>query len=121
MAYNPRTYNLYRQTDISNALEKAERYLAENESSVVIKSDKPFSLAMRFGRYIKAFKEQMKNVEDVDERKYDTLMITHDDDQVKITHALEVDQLELFDEATGGKIEWTQKQNTTWRAIVIVI
>ena len=47
----------------------------------------------------------MKNVEDVDERKYDTLMITHDYNQVKITHALEVDQLELFDEATGGKIE----------------
>ena len=105
MAYNPRTYNLYRQTDISNALEKAERYLAENESSVIIKSDKPFSLAMRFGRYIKAFKEQMKNVEDVDERKYDTLMITHDDKQIRITHALEVEQLELFDEITGGKIE----------------
>ncbi len=79
--------------------------MTENESSVIIKSDKPFSLAMRFGRYIKAFKEQMKNVEDVDERKYDTLMITHDDKQIKITHALEVEQLQLFDEVTGGKIE----------------
>lgn len=105
MAYNPRTYNLYRQTDISNALEKAERYLAENESSVIIKSDKPFSLAMRFGRYIRAFREQMKDNPDVDERKYDTLMITHDDKHVKITHALEVEQLEMFDEITGGKIE----------------
>ena len=105
MAYNPRTYNLYRQTDISNALEKAERYLAENESSLIIKSDKPFTLAMRFGRYIKAFKEQMKNVEDVDECKYDTLMITHDDKQIRITHALEVEQLQMFDEVTGGKVE----------------
>ena len=105
MAYNPRTYNLYRQTDISNAPEKAERYLAENESSLIINSDKPFSLAMRFGRYIKAFKEQMKNVEDVDECKYDTLMITHDDKQIRITHALEVEQLQMFDEVTGGKVE----------------
>ena len=96
---------MYRQTDISNALEKAERYLAENESSLIIKSDKPFSLAMRFGRYIKAFKEQMKNVEDVDECKYDTLMIAHDDKQIRITRALEVEQLQMFDEVTGGKVE----------------
>tara|TARA_B100000282_G_C31630253_1_gene443538 strand:- start:348 stop:491 length:144 start_codon:yes stop_codon:yes gene_type:complete len=47
----------------------------------------------------------MKDNPDVDERKYDTLMITHDDKQVKITHALEVEQLEMFDEITGGKIE----------------
>jgi len=47
----------------------------------------------------------MKNVEDVDECKYDTLMITHDDKQIRITHALEVEQLQMFDEVTGGKVE----------------
>lgn len=44
MAYNPRTYNLFQQIDISNALEKARVYLDETEDeapSISIKTDKP--------------------------------------------------------------------------------
>ena len=105
MVYNPKTYNLFQQIDISNALEKADKHLSENDSAVVIKTTKPFALAMRFNRYIKAFREQMKSKEEVDECKYDVLKITYDNSHVRIKHALETEQLELFDEKTGGKIE----------------
>ena len=77
MAYNPKTYNLFQQIDISNALEKARKHLDETEEespSICIKSDKPFALAMRFARYIKAFNEQTKSVEGVDEAKYNFLI-----------------------------------------------
>ena len=64
----------------------------------MIKAEKPFNLAMRFGRYIKAFRVQMKNEPEVNEKKYDLLKITHDDTHVKITHALETDEIELLNE-----------------------
>jgi len=107
MAYNPRTYNLFQQIDISNALEKARKYLDETEDdtpSLCIKSEKPFALAMRFARYIRAFKEQMKGEADIDETKYDLLKIAHDKDVVRITHSMETKQLELINEQTGEEL-----------------
>ena len=107
MAYNPRTYNLFQQIDISNALEKARKYLDETEDespSICIKTSKPFALAMRFARYIRAFKEQMKNEVDIDETKYDLLKIAHDKDVVRITHSMETKQLELINEQTGEEL-----------------
>ena len=107
MAYNPRTYNLFQQIDISNALEKARKYLDETEEespSICIKTNKPFALAMRFARYIRAFKEQMKNEVDIDAGKYDLLRIVHDKDVVRITHSMETKQLELINEQTGEEL-----------------
>ena len=107
MAYNPRTYNLFQQIDISNALEKARKHLDETEEespSICIKSDKPFALAMRFARYIRAFREQMKGIEDIDEGKYDLLRIMHDKDVVRITHSMETKQLNLINEQTGEEL-----------------
>ena len=107
MAYNPRTYNLFQQIDISNALEKARKYLDETEDespSICIKTNKPFALAMRFARYIRAFKEQMKGEADIDETKYDLLKIAHDKDVVRITHSMETKQLELINEQTGEEL-----------------
>jgi len=107
MAYNPKTYNLFQQIDISNALEKASKYLDETETenaSLLIKNEKPFALAMRFNRYIRAFKEQMKDNLEVDENKYNLLKISHDDEGVRITHSLEAEQLELINESTGEPI-----------------
>ena len=107
MAYNPKTYNLFQQIDISNALEKARKHLAETEEesrSICIKSDKPFALAMRFARYIRAFREQMKGIEDIDEGKYDLLRIMHDKDVVRITHSMETKQLNLINEQTGEEL-----------------
>jgi hypothetical protein len=107
MAYNPRTYNLFQQIDISNALEKAKKYLDETEDetpSICIKTNKPFALAMRFARYIRAFKEQMKNEVDIDAGKYDLLRIVHDKDVVRITHSMETKQLELINEQTGEEL-----------------
>lgn len=85
-------------------MEKADKHLRENDSAIVIKTTKPFALAMRFSRFIKAFRTQKKLEEGVDECKYDVLKITYDNSHVRIKHVLEVDQLELFDETTGGKI-----------------
>jgi hypothetical protein len=107
MAYNPKTYNLFQQIDISNALEKARKHLDETEEespSICIKSDKPFALAMRFARYIRAFREQMKGIEDIDEGKYDLLRIMHDKDVVRITHSMETKQLNLINEQTGEEL-----------------
>ena len=107
MAYNPRTYNLFQQIDISNALEKARKYLDETEEespSICIKTSKPFALAMRFARYIRAFKEQMKDEVDIDQGKYDLLKIVHDKDVVRITHSMETKQLELINEQTGEEL-----------------
>jgi len=107
MAYNPRTYNLFQQIDISNALEKAKLYLDETEDetpSISLKTSKPFALAMRFNRYIRAFKEQMKNEVDIDEGKYNLLKIAHDKDVVRITHSMETKQLELINEQTGEEL-----------------
>ena len=88
-------------------MEKARKYLDETEDetpSLCIKSDKPFALAMRFARYIRAFKEQMKNEVDIDETKYDLLKIAHDKDVVRITHSMETKQLELINEQTGEEL-----------------
>ena len=88
-------------------MEKARKYLDETEDdtpSLCIKSDKPFALAMRFARYIRAFKEQMKGEADIDETKYDLLKIAHDKDVVRITHSMETKQLELINEQTGEEL-----------------
>ena len=88
-------------------MEKARKYLDETEDetpSLCIKSEKPFALAMRFARYIRAFKEQMKNEVDIDETKYDLLKIAHDKDVVRITHSMETKQLELINEQTGEEL-----------------
>ena len=88
-------------------MEKASKYLNETEvenPSLQVKSDKPFALAMRFNRYIRAFKEQMKDNLEVDENKYNLLKISHDKEGVRITHSFEAQQLELIDESTGESI-----------------
>jgi len=88
-------------------LEKAKVYLDETEDeapSLCIKSEKPFALAMRFARYIRAFKEQMKDEVDIDQGKYDLLKIVHDKDVVRITHSMETKQLELINEQTGEEL-----------------
>lgn len=85
-------------------MEKAKKHLDETEEdtpSICIKTNKPFALAMRFARYIRAFKEQMKHEVDIDETKYDLLKIAHDKDVVRITHSMETAQLELINEQTG--------------------
>ena len=88
-------------------MEKAKKYLDETEDetpSICIKTNKPFALAMRFARYIRAFKEQMKNEVDIDAGKYDLLRIVHDKDVVRITHSMETKQLELINEQTGEEL-----------------
>ncbi len=88
-------------------MEKARKHLDETEEespSICIKSTKPFALAMRFNRYIRAFKEQMKGEVDIDEGKYDLIKIAHDKDVVRITHSMEMKQLELINEQTGEEL-----------------
>ena len=88
-------------TDISIALEKAVEHLDNSGSdtpSVFISDDKPFAMRMRMYKYIKAFKEQMKNKEDVDENKYNHLILTSNTDGIMITSALEKKPLTLTDE-----------------------
>ena len=107
MSYNPRTYNLFQNIDISNALEKARIYLDSRKKespAICIKSDNPFFLAMRFMRYIRAFKIQMKDEYDIDEGKYNLIKITHLKDFVRISLVIETKQLELINEKTGEKI-----------------
>ena len=63
--WNPKTVNLSLSIDISNALDKAIEYLDSSdreESSVNIRTTKPFALRMRIYKYVKAYKEQMKAV-----------------------------------------------------------
>ena len=38
--------------------------------------DRPFAIRMRMFKYIKAFREQMKDKENVDENKYNHLVLT---------------------------------------------
>ena len=87
-------------TDLSVALEKAVEHLDNSEKDepfVCIKADKPFALKMRFLRYIKAFKIQMKDKVEVDENKYDHLTFTDEGDkELVITSSLEKDQLILL-------------------------
>tara|TARA_R110000764_G_C10986044_1_gene380834 strand:- start:1205 stop:1525 length:321 start_codon:yes stop_codon:yes gene_type:complete len=102
MAYNPKTYDLMQQIDISNALEKAVSYLENTEkdnASISIKSEKPFALYMRFKKYIKAFRVQMADVENVISNKYDQLLIQHDTIGIKLSSILEKDELQIVTES----------------------
>ena len=86
-------------TDLSIALEKAVEHLDNSEKDepfVCVKADKPFALKMRFLRYIKAFKIQMKDKVEVDENKYDHLTFTEKDKELIITSSLERDPLVLL-------------------------
>ena len=100
MPFNPKTHNLLQSTDLSVALEKAVDHLDNSETDepfISIKTDKPFSLKMRFHQYIKAFKVQMKDKAEVDENKYDHLTFTDEGDkELIITSSLERDQLVLL-------------------------
>tara|TARA_R110002020_G_scaffold108528_1_gene251447 strand:+ start:1832 stop:2155 length:324 start_codon:yes stop_codon:yes gene_type:complete len=100
MPFNPKTHNLLQSTDLSVALEKAVEHLDNSEREepfVCVKADKPFALKMRFLRYIKAFKIQMKDKVEVDENKYDHLTFTESDtNEVIITSSLERDPLVLL-------------------------
>ena len=82
-------------------MEKAVEHLDNSGSdtpSVFISDDKPFAMRMRMYKYIKAFKEQMKNKENVDENKYDHLVLTSNTDGIMITSSLENEPLTLTNE-----------------------
>ena len=101
MSWNPKTHNLLLSTDISNALEKAVEHLDNSVAdtpSVFISNDKSFAMRMRMCKYIKAFREQMKDKENVDENKYNHLVLTSNVDGIMITSALEKKPLILTDE-----------------------
>ena len=66
--------------------------------SVFISNDRPFAIRMRMFKYIKAFREQMKDKENVDENKYNHLVLTSNVDGIMITSALEKKPLILIDE-----------------------
>ena len=88
--------------DISNALDKAIKYLDSSERgnpSVHIKAIKPFALRMRIYRYMTAYKEQMKNKEGVDENKYSHLRIDTTPSIVIISSVLEQEDLTLMTES----------------------
>ena len=94
--------NLSLSIDISNALDKAIEYLDSSdreESSVNIRTTQPFALRMRIHRYIKAYKEQMKGREEVDENKYNHLLIKATDNEVIISSVLEREDLTLVTES----------------------
>ena len=69
--------------------------------SVFITHHNPFALRMRMYKYIKAFREQMKDKENVDENKYNHLILTSNVDGIMITSALEKKPLILTDEKGG--------------------
>ena len=102
MAWNPTKANLSLSIDISNALDKAIEYLDSNEReepSVRIPTDKPFGLKMRIYRYMKSYKEQMKEREEVDENKYNHLRIEATDNEVIISSVFEQEDLTLVTES----------------------
>jgi hypothetical protein len=106
MAYNPKTYDLLQQIDISNALEKAVSYLDNTEKDnafILIKSEKPFALYMRFKKYIKSFKVQMIDEETILPSKYDQLLMRHDKMGVTISSILEKEELHIVTES-GEKL-----------------
>jgi len=87
--------------DISNALEKAVEHLdnsVADEPAVFIKHDNSFAMRMRMHKYIKAFKEQMKDKGNVDENKYNHLILTSNTDGIMITSALDNKPLVLTDD-----------------------
>ena len=108
MGFNPKTYNLFQQIDISNALEKVNKYIEESdleEVKVTIPCDSPFSLKMRMHRYIKAYREQMSNKDNVDHQKYDMLSINTSDKGVEISSVLDkMQDLIIKDADTGVEI-----------------
>tara|TARA_R110002020_G_scaffold117744_1_gene269137 strand:+ start:371 stop:595 length:225 start_codon:yes stop_codon:yes gene_type:complete len=69
--------------------------------SVFVKHDNAFAMRMRMYKYIKAFKEQMKDKEDVDESKYNHLILTSNKEGIVITSSLENKPLTLTTE--GGE------------------
>ena len=88
-------------TDISNALEKAVEHLDNSESmspSVFVKHDNAFAMRMRMYKYIKAYREQMKDKENVDENKYNHLVLTSNVGGIMITSSLENKSLTLTTE-----------------------
>ena len=94
--------NLSLSIDISDALDKAIEYLDSSEREepfVCIKATQPFGLRMRIHRYIKAYKEQMKEKEEVDENKYNHLCIKTTDNEVIISSVLEQEGLTLMTES----------------------
>ena len=99
MGYNPKTYNLFQQIDISNALEKIVSYIdssEEEEPKLFIASDNPFALRMKFYRYIQAYRIQMANKENADPHKYDTLIVEQVKKGVEIKSALDtMEDLEI--------------------------
>ena len=105
MGFNPKTYNLFQQIDISNALEKVNKYIEEidlDEVKVTIPCDNPFALKMRIHRYIKAYREQMSNKDEVDHQKYDMLVINAVDKAVEISSVLDkMEDLVIKDSKTG--------------------
>ena len=82
---------------MEKAVEHLDNSVAENPS-VFIKYGKPFAIRMRMYRYIKGFREQMKGKENVDENKYNHLILTSNIDGIMITSALEKKPLILTDE-----------------------
>ena len=102
MGWNPKKANLSHWIDISNALDKAIKYLdnsGKEKPFVSIKESKPFGLQMRMYRYVKAYKEQMKEREEVDENKYNHLLIKIKDSEVIISSVLEREDLTLVTES----------------------
>ena len=94
--------NLSHSIDISNALDKAIEYLDSSdkeEPSVHITVDKPVGLQMSMYRCINAYKEQMKEIEGVDENKYNHLIIKITDSEVIISSVLEQEDLTLVTES----------------------
>jgi len=107
MAYSPRTYNLFQNIDISNALAKAKTHFDNvkgDTPSICIKTDNPFALAMGFARYIRAFNEQMRDEVDIDETMFNSFKINHFKDFVRISFTVKAKKLELVNEQTGEKI-----------------
>jgi len=107
MGYNPKTYNLFQQIDISNALEKIVRYIDssdEEDPKLFIASDNPFALRMKFYRYIQAYRIQMENKDGVDPHKYDTLIVEQVKNGVEIKSVLDtMNDLEITN-MNGEKI-----------------
>ena len=66
--------------------------------SVFVKHDNSFAMRMRMYKYIKAYREQMKDKEDVDENKYNHLILTSNVGGIMITSSLENKSLNLTTE-----------------------
>ena len=66
--------------------------------SVFVKHDNAFAMRMRMYKYIKAYIEQMKDKENVDENKYNHLVLTSNVGGIMITSSLENKSLTLTTE-----------------------